>query len=104
MQEDCHDYSDDDYGCCLNCEDAEDGCLCYDCKCTKCYYYSKPDDFNVDSEGNMVGSCDIATQTKNESKIKKEFWKLKNKEGCYDYTTLGLKKEQTQLNIFINKK
>ena len=31
-------------GCCLDCEDAEPGCLCYSCKCTKCSHYSK----NVD--------------------------------------------------------
>ena len=31
-------YGED--GCCLTCEDAEEGCLCYACKCTKCEWYS----------------------------------------------------------------
>jgi len=33
----------DDYydleGCCLTCEDASPGCLCYECNCTKCEQY-----------------------------------------------------------------
>lgn len=28
-------------GCCLLCDEAEDGCLCYDCKCTKCEHYDE---------------------------------------------------------------
>jgi hypothetical protein len=26
-------------GCCLTCEWAEEGCLCYDCKCRRCVHY-----------------------------------------------------------------
>jgi hypothetical protein len=26
-------------GCCLNCSDAHDGCLCFSCKCRKCDWY-----------------------------------------------------------------
>lgn len=33
-------------GCCLLCEDAEEGCLCYDCKCKKCYWYIPPEEWN----------------------------------------------------------
>ena len=28
-------------GCCLNCSKSYQGCLCYDCKCKKCYWYFK---------------------------------------------------------------
>ena len=27
------------HGCCLLCDDAKPGCLCYDCKCSKCCWY-----------------------------------------------------------------
>jgi hypothetical protein len=30
---------DGEHGCCLLCDDAEPGCLCYECKCTKCLHY-----------------------------------------------------------------
>jgi len=36
-------YEFEDPGCCLICEDAEPGCLCYDCKCSKCCWYSGND-------------------------------------------------------------
>jgi len=26
-------------GCCLDCPNGYEGCLCYDCKCKKCYWY-----------------------------------------------------------------
>ena len=45
MQEGCIDYYDEYieedgiHGCCKLCDDAKDGCLCYDCRCTKCYWY-----------------------------------------------------------------
>lgn len=43
MQEWCEDYSQGEYntGCCLYCDDSYKGCLCYDCKCTQCYWYNK---------------------------------------------------------------
>lgn len=48
MQETCKDwyhYLQDNQipgerGCCLLCDDAEPGCLCTDCLCSKCYWYS----------------------------------------------------------------
>ena len=33
-------YELDDPGCCLICEDAFEGCMCYNCKCSKCEWYS----------------------------------------------------------------
>lgn len=27
------------HGCCLTCEDKEDGCLCFSCRCRKCRHY-----------------------------------------------------------------
>lgn len=40
-------------GCCLCCEEAEEGCLCYDCKCSKCSEY---DDYQ---------KCTLARQWEN---------------------------------------
>lgn len=36
--EDFHEIRDP--GCCLICEDSYDGCICYNCKCSKCEWYS----------------------------------------------------------------
>lgn len=50
VQEDCLDYfelyseGEESHGCCLLCPDSKPGCLCYDCKCTKCYWYEKTED------------------------------------------------------------
>lgn len=35
-------YEESD-GCCLNCPDAEEGCLCVLCKCRKCAAYDRED-------------------------------------------------------------
>jgi rubrerythrin len=50
MQEGHTDYYETQEGCCLICSDAHPGCLCYDCNCTKCFWYSY--------EGGGKGSCD----------------------------------------------
>ena len=47
------DYYDED-GCCLTCEDAEEGCLCFECKCTKCVWYI--------SDGYSGGKCEKAEE------------------------------------------
>jgi len=73
-------------GCCLICPDAEPGCLCYDCMCTKCYHYYIGEDRN--------GICALAQKFKRENKERfAEF----NKKSCIDYTRIGLHKEQTTL-------
>lgn len=36
-------YELEDPGCCLICDDAEEGCLCRNCKCSKCEHYSGND-------------------------------------------------------------
>jgi len=64
VQEDCPDYfeeysEDEICGCCLCCPKAEDGCLCTDCKCTKCYWYEFDEDINE-------GSCGLACSWKSE--------------------------------------
>jgi len=90
MQEYCYDYSDDEEGCCLNCEYAKPGCLCYQCRCTKCFHYSSPEDSD-----DIKGSCDIATSRHIRNReIRKKISKCFSK----DYSKLGLKKGQTQLN------
>lgn len=41
----------EDSGCCLHCPDAKPGCLCYNCKCSKCEHYSGNDpDADVKNE------------------------------------------------------
>lgn len=54
-------------GCCLTCDDAEDGCLCFSCKCTKCYRYSLPFESDVGR-----GSCDLVAKMRNEKIKRKE--------------------------------
>lgn len=36
-------YELEDQGCCLICEEGYEGCLCYNCKCSKCEHYSGND-------------------------------------------------------------
>lgn len=50
-------------GCCLTCEEAEEGCLCPECACSECEHY-------VSYEYEEGGYCNIAR----EFKIKKENW------------------------------
>lgn len=67
MQEGATDYYElDDEGCCLVCEDSEEGCLCYNCKCSKCYWYS-------DSMDGYGGPCDLAAEFRGESEYNSEF-------------------------------
>jgi len=40
-------------GCCLTCEDAEEGCLCYECKCRQCCHYEW-------SQADFKGFCTLA--------------------------------------------
>lgn len=41
-----------DEGCCLKCPDSYTGCLCFECKCTKCCWYISP----YDNDG-IKGKC-----------------------------------------------
>ena len=53
MQEECEDYYEScNYcgGCCLKCYDSHKGCLCYDCKCKECYWYSALEDGSGECE------------------------------------------------------
>lgn len=50
-------------GCCLLCEDARAGCLCYYCKCRKCYWYIAPEDWNGEK-----GRCRFALKLKERRK------------------------------------
>ena len=99
MQEGEFDYSTEEFGCCLSCEDSKQGCLCYECKCTQCYHYTNPDEsFCHDNEGNEKGVCDIAISNhlkkrEKEKRISEHFSK-----DAINYTMIGLKKGQTQLS------
>lgn len=56
-----------DSGCCLVCDDAEPGCLCFGCKCTKCSRYDTD-----------LKKCEIAVLIKNRaSKISIEYKDIK---------------------------
>jgi hypothetical protein len=54
-------------GCCLTCEEAEEGCLCFDCNCRKCERY------------NDEGKCQTAQENKSDNwnlrvEIKDDGW------------------------------
>lgn len=53
----CYDYSCEDVGCCLNCPNSYEGCLCFDCKCSKCLYYTPPQDWD-----GSHGKCELAME------------------------------------------
>ena len=86
MQESCIDYYDeyigmDIHGCCLICPDAEDGCLCYDCKCTKCYWY-EPEE----------GYCELVDYFKQEREEKRNKYsnkKIRNIIKCTEKAVYG---------------
>ena len=66
MQEWCEDFyqsCETDEGCCLNCSDSHEGCLCYDCKCKKCWWYTPPEEWD-----GIKGHCDMVEVLKEERK------------------------------------
>jgi hypothetical protein len=81
MQESCFDYSQlqRNCGCCLKCQDFRSGCLCFDCKCSKCYWYLSPD-----GSGYEKGYCEYKTKfwrkyyEQKAEKDKESYYKLKN--------------------------
>jgi len=91
MQESCYDYSQEEVGngCCLNCYEKHDGCLCYKCKCKKCYWYCSP--YNYD--GNK-GHCDKVEELIAENK--ERFKKKKEKENGINGEKLKILNEQNK--------
>jgi hypothetical protein len=97
-------------GCCLYCEDAEPGCLCYQCRCTKCLHYTPPDESGeTNEEGEEKGSCDLARSWKEARRKKREenkkvYAEMNEKNSC-DYAKLGQTKpkdnKQKQLSRWI---
>jgi hypothetical protein len=69
MQEGCHDWSNSglNCGCCLNCSKNYVGCLCYDCKCSKCLWYCKI--------SGLKGICELTEWQKEEREREKQEWK-----------------------------
>lgn len=51
-------------GCCLLCNSRYDGCLCFDCNCSKCYWLIPAEEWNGEK-----GRCQLAL---NKKKIKKD--------------------------------
>lgn len=70
MQEECVDFyaeskiNGEEMGCCLICSNSEPECLCFNCKCSKCYWYSPPDEWDDENKGH----CDYAKILKEKGK------------------------------------
>jgi hypothetical protein len=67
MQPDCEDYHmlsvyQEVPGCCLTCPDARPGCLCFECNCKKCLWYSAPEEWEE------KGKCDLVPILKERGK------------------------------------
>lgn len=92
MQENKIDYSDSDIHCCLNCETAKPGCLCYSCRCTSCYFYTSPE---YEDE---KGFCDIAREKQNKTKKRQKQIETYFKSKIKDYTIVPVAPGQTRLN------
>ncbi len=98
MQIGYEDYSEDEMntGCCLNCDDSELGCLCYDCKCKACFQYSKLE-YTEYEDKEAEGCCDISVAAKikaKETRKKISEWASKD---TIDYTKIGIDKNQKKL-------
>lgn len=71
-------YEMEDQGCCLHCYDARPGCLCFNCKCSKCEHYSGNDpDADIKNEDTGGEVCLLVIhwewqreQSKNDSEFK----------------------------------
>ena len=96
MQEGYHDYSEGERnsGCCLDCDDSHDGCLCYDCKCKNCFWYSSQEDTQSEK-----GHCDKTDSLKGK---KEEKW-LNNYSKNIKEKRLRENKGQTELRDFKNE-
>ena len=65
MQYGYEDFSSKEVGCCLNCIDSCEECLCFNCKCTKCFYYLPPEEYD-----GKKGHCDKTNELKEEKRNK----------------------------------
>lgn len=78
-------------GCCLLCEDAYPGCLCFECKCKKCGWYISPEDWNEEK-----GKCGLVLKWKKDKEKK-----FKGISRFIDYNKLPINdKKQKQLFDF----
>ena len=104
MQEREYDYYREPYntGCCLKCPEAKPGCLCYSCKCKKCYWYRHPHESYSDN-----GSCDKVKFLKEERKKElRDYYQALEKEKYHKLKRLikineKIKKEAKQKGIFL---
>lgn len=97
VQQGCFDYyyEGDGSGCCLHCPNKYPGCLCYECKCTKCFWYSSPGETGGDK-----GICDLVEELKEESKNK---WieMMERKREFENRTYLKLQRLNQELKKFL---
>lgn len=61
-------YESGDEGCCLNCPNAEPGCLCFQCKCSQCYWYSLNQQISTDG-----GYCVLANFWREEREEEEDY-------------------------------
>jgi len=80
-------------GCCLNCPDSEEGCLCYNCKCKNCLWYSPLEEYNGEK-----GHCDKTDELKQRKQNK---WIKKFSESMKEKKIFN---PQITLNKFENEK
>lgn len=92
MNPDCPDYyiEEVDSGCCLRCSESEIDCLCYDCKCSKCFWYDSPEEYNFEK-----GHCGMVDVLK-----KRKMIIISKKFPCTIYSKVGLNPNQSQLGEF----
>lgn len=90
MQYWCVDFYKED-GCCLSCSNSEEGCLCFNCKCTVCYWYSSPNDYCAEK-----GYCDLVSELK---KRKRNLW-IEDYSKSIKKEKLNKNNGQTDLNDF----
>lgn len=96
-------YELEDQGCCLHCPMAEPGCLCFNCKCSKCEHYSGNDpehahEINEDTGGKYCVLVEFWRDQK-----QREFDKGKRASEFKVYKTIRQSEKAVQCTL-INKK
>lgn len=78
MQKWCEDYyeiCETGEGCCLNCYNAREGCLCYYCKCKKCFWYN----LLPDGSGECEKKFELIKERKESARLKYQLQEEKEK-------------------------
>lgn len=73
----------DKKGCCLVCNEAKEGCLCYECKCRNCYWY--------EYDSHDKGHCNHP-----DSSYSKNEWN----DSYHEYIWIGNIKKETEKALY----